>query len=72
MSTGFPEKAPLPIVEKSMMGDTFDVERIVKVERWRFSVENTTDHLDKAPKKYNVVSAKAHLCFGAYQPMTSK
>jgi len=36
-------------VEKSMMGDTFDSGQFVKVERWRFSVENTTDHLDKAP-----------------------
>lgn len=31
-----------------MMGDTFDSGQFVKVERWRFSAENTTDHLDKA------------------------
>ena len=36
-----------------MIGDTFSKNKnrsiLVKVERWRFSQENTTDYLDKAP-----------------------
>ncbi len=41
------------IVQLSMIGDTFPKNKnhitLVKVERWRFSQENTTYYLDKAP-----------------------
>lgn len=44
-----------------MIGDTFTKKsqgNLVKVERWRFSQENTTYNLDKAPKDIMVLSVK--------------
>lgn len=44
-----------------MMGDTFDSGNLVKVERWRFLADNTTDHLEKAPTSIMLMRSK-HGC----------
>gem|GEM_PF-2253355 len=55
-----------------MMGDTFRRKKLVKVERWRFSVENTTYDLDNGPVKYNGRRLEASKSFKLYQKTTFK